>query len=140
MSILDEARKGMKARFGMTDKEFEKHISYPHNRKIVENMTELQKYKMIAEVVETKYCSAGMKKGQKLVFNLMPNELLPAESNAPLCLRAIGPIAYLAQGFWDRIIDGLNPNEGVWHIAECLDQGLEKGGLGHVVFKVHVEK
>jgi len=138
--ILEEARRGLHQTFGMTRKEFDIYYSYPHNRKIVKKMAELGNYRIVAEVIESKYCSAGLQKGQKLVFKALPSLLIPEESDCPFCLRAVGPLGNLAAGFWDRIIDGRNPNDGMWHISECLDPGLEKGGLGHVVFKVYARK
>lgn len=138
--ILQEAYTRMQRTFGMTEKEFEKHVGYPHNRKIVIKHSELRKYRIVAEVIQSQYCSAGLQIGQKLVFKAVPSLLLPEESDCPVCLRAIGPLANLAAGFWDRIIDDRSPNDGMWNLAECLDPGLEKGGLGHVVFKVYARK
>ncbi len=138
--ILEEAQKGLNKGMGVTTKEFKKHVSYPHNRKIVINKDEMHKYLIIAEVIESKYCSAGLKKGKKLVFRAMPALFEPEKSDCPLCLRAVGPLANLVAGFWDRMIEGINPNEGMWHLSECLDPGIDKGGLGHVVFKVYTAK
>jgi uncharacterized repeat protein (TIGR04076 family) len=138
--VLAAGKEAMHRAIGVTARDFEKHISFPHNRKIVLNTLEMQKYRIIAEVTESKYCSAGLKVGQKLVFSCIPVVYLPEESDCPLCLRAVGPVAPLAAGFWDRIIDGREPNGGMWYISECLDPGLDKGGIGHVVFKVHARK
>ncbi len=138
--ILDKAQKGLRKGFRMTKKEFEKHISYPHNRKIVINKEEMHKYLIIAEVIESKYCSAGLTKGKKLVFRAMPAVFEPEKSDCPLCLRAVGPMGTMVAGFWDRMIEGKNPNEGMWYQSECLDPGLNKGGLGHVIFKIYTVK
>jgi uncharacterized repeat protein (TIGR04076 family) len=138
--MLEEARKGLQDTFGVTNEEFAEHVSYPHNRKIIEKRAELSQYRIIAEVIKAKYCSAGMKIGNKLVLQALPAVLIPEESDCPLCLRALGPLANLVSGFWDRLIDDRDPNEGMWYISECLDPGLDKGGLGHVVFKVYARK
>jgi uncharacterized repeat protein (TIGR04076 family) len=138
--ILAAGKEAMHRAIGVTARDFEKHIAFPHNRKIVLSTVELQKYHIVAEVTESKYCSAGVKVGQKLIFTCIPAMLVPEESDCPLCIRALGPIAPLMAGFWDRIIDGRDPNGGMWHISECLDPGLDKGGIGHVVFKVYARK
>jgi len=138
--ILEAARRGLQKNWGMTNAEFKKHISYPHNRKIVIKKDDMHKYLIVAEVIESKYCSAGLKKGQKLVFRAMPAVFIPEKSDGPVCLRALGPMGSLAAGFWDRMIEDVNPNEGMWYISECLDPGLDKGGLGHVIFKVYTVK
>lgn len=130
----------MKQAIGITDEDFQTHMSHPKNRKIAERGQELMKYKVIAEVTESKYCMAGLKTGQKYTFNAFPSMLLTGESDCPLCVKAIGPIVGLIVGFCDKIIEGIDPNQGMPHIAECLDPGVKRGGLGHVVFKVYAQK
>jgi hypothetical protein len=102
----------MKQNIGITNQDFETFISYPKNLKLAELMQELMKYKIIARVTESKYCSAGLKVGQKYTFNAIPAMLLSDESSCPLCVRAMGPIADLIIGFWDRIIEGVDPKPG----------------------------
>jgi uncharacterized repeat protein (TIGR04076 family) len=138
--MIEEVKQKLRQNLGITDEDFKTYIGFPHNRKILEHRQELAKYKIIAEVTESKYCSAGLKLGQKYIFNTMPAVLLAQESDCPLCMRALGPIAHLMIGFWDRIVEGINPNQGMWYMAECLDPGINRGGLGHVVFKVYAQK
>ena len=140
MANADMAKQMMKQQFGISDEDFQIHMSYPQNRKLAQRIPELMKYKIVAEVTEAKYCGAGLKVGQKFVFNTFPAMLIPGESDCPLCVRALGPIANLIVGFWDRMIEGADPNEGLWSVAECLDPGIKRGGLGHVVFKVSAKK
>ncbi len=138
--IIEGTKQFMKGHHGISDADFERHISYPANRKMVLRKSELDKYKIIAEVIESKYCGAGIKVGQKYTFQSIPNLLLVEESDCPLCIKALGPISELMHGFWDRIIEGAEPNEGMWQYARCLDMGLDYGGLGSVVFKVYAQK
>lgn len=140
---VEEARiagQWFKERHGLTDEEFEKNISYGFNRRLIANGSELLQYKIVAECVEAVHCGAGCKVGQKFVFKALPTLLLPEESDCALCAKALGPVAELLDGLWDRILDGLDPNEGIGLYAHCLDHGIEYGGLGHVVFRVRAEK
>ena len=137
---IEETKQFMKQHHGITDEDFARHISYPANRKMVLHKKEMDKYKIIAEVIESKYCGAGIKVGQKYVFKSIPNMLLVDESDCPLCIKALGPVSELMHGFWDRIMEGLDPNEGMWQYARCLDMGIKYGGLGSVVFKVYAQK
>ena len=140
---IEEARAAgqkFKEHVGLTDAEFEEHISYGFNRRLMVRHDELAKYKIIAEVVEAQHCGAGCKVGQKFVFRAVPTVLLPEESDCALCVKALGPIAELVHGFWDRICEGLDPNEGIGLYAGCLDMGLKYGGLGHVTFRVRAER
>jgi len=135
-----EAGQGFKEAMGMSDEEFEEHISFAFNRRLMEHYEEMSSARIIAEVTEAKYCLAGCQVGQKLVINCMPAMLLPEESSCPLCSKAIGPVAELIHQMWDRMTEGLDPNEGQAQYASCLDHGIKYGGLGNVRFKVYVEK
>lgn len=138
--IINATKQFMKQHHGITDEDFERHISYPANRKMILRKQELDKYKIVAEVIESKYCGAGIEVGQKYIFQGIPNLLLINESDCPLCVKAIGPVSELMHGFWDRIIEGADPNEGMWLYARCLDMGVKYGGLGSVIFRVYAQK
>jgi len=130
----------MQQQLGVTDEDFQTLISAPGTRKWFENAAAIRKYKIVAEVVESKYCSARLKPGQKYVLRAAPPMLLPEESDCPLCIKALAPIAPLIMGFWDRILEGVDPNQGMWQMAECLDPGIGRGGVGHVVFRVYAQE
>ena len=138
--MVEEMKQMMQQAVGISDEDFQTLISAPGASKMLGRFPELMKYKIVAEVIEAKYCSAGLKPGQKYVFSAMPAMLLPEESDCPLRLRALGPIAPLIMGFWDRIVEGVDPNQGMWQMAECLDPGIGRGGLGHVVFRVYAQE
>ncbi len=135
-----QAGQGLKQLMGMSDAEFEEYISYPFNRRLLARQDEMSGCKIIAEVTEATYCLAGCKVGQKLVINAVPAMLLPEECTCPLCVKAIGPVAELVTQLWDRMSEGLDPNDGQAQFASCLDHGIKYGGLGNVRFKVYVEK
>jgi uncharacterized repeat protein (TIGR04076 family) len=135
-----EAAQGLKQFMGMSDAELEEHISFGFNRGLLAHSQEMAQAKIIAEVTESKYCSAGCKVGQKFVLQAFPAMLLPEESDCPLCVKAIGPVADLVHQLWDRMSEGLDPNDGQAQFASCLDQGIKYGGLGNVRFKVYVQK
>ncbi len=135
-----QAALGLKQTMGMSDAEFEEHISFGFNRRLIAHQEEIAQAKIIAEVTESKFCSAGCKVGQKLVMQALPAMLLPKESDCPLCIKAIGPVADLVHQAWDRMSEGLDPNDGQAQFASCLDQGIKYGGLGNVKFKVYVQR
>ena len=135
-----EAGQGLKQFMGMSDAELEEHISFGFNRGLLAHSQEMTQAKIIAEVTESKYCSAGCKVGQKFVLQAFPAMLLPEESDCPLCVKAIGPVADLVHQLWDRMSEGLDPNDGQAQFASCLDQGIKYGGLGNVRFKLYVQK
>ena len=135
-----EAAQPLKGLFGMTDAEIEEHISYGFNRKLMAHAEEMGRARIIAEVTESTNCLAGCQVGKRLVFKCLPAILLPEESDCALCSKAIAPVAEMVMSLWDRMTEGLDPNDGHAQFAQCFDQGVKYGGLGHVVFKVWVEK
>ncbi len=140
---VEEARaagREFKAHAGLSDEEFEENISYAFNRRLIVRHDEMAQYKIIAEVVESEHCLAGCKVGQKFVFKAVPAMLLPEESDCPFCVKALGPVSDLIHGIWDRLSEGLDPNEGIGLYASCLDLGLKYGGLGNVKLRVYAEK
>lgn len=98
---------------------------------------EVGKYRIVAEVIESRYCAAGLKKGQKFVIE--GGALVPEKSTAPFCMRALGPLTGFVNTILEKIAAGEDPNDRVFQVAECLDPGLGAGGLGKVRFQVRVE-
>lgn len=120
---------------GMSDEDIEKvspekEVEY---KNAIENMA---KYRIVAEVVKSKYCTAMLQVGQKLVFNGV--QIDKDASDCPLCVGAIAPLhstlsVYLDRCFKNRDIAG--PVSGI----ACTDPGMEVGGLGTVLFDVRIE-
>jgi uncharacterized repeat protein (TIGR04076 family) len=79
-----------------------------------------------------------MRVGQKIVIE--GGALIPEKSTAPLCMRALGPLTGFVNTILEQIVAGVDPNDRVFRTAECLDPGLEAGGLGKVKFQVRVER
>ncbi len=105
--------------------------------KFFTRIEEVGKHRIVAEVIESRYCAAGLKKGQKFVIE--GGALAPEKSTAPFCMRALGPLTGFVNTILEKIVAGEDPNDRVFQVAECLDPGLEAGGLGKVKFQVRVE-
>lgn len=142
---MDEATKALLKQFvGVTDEDLAKVTR--NIEKIFSNVPRALQYKIVAEVASSKYCFAGIKVGDKIVFSPFLN---PEETTCTLCPRALLPVLVAHQQWWersmellDRGIEGLDElNDAAFcRIAGCLDPGLEYGGLGHVTFKLYAEK
>jgi uncharacterized repeat protein (TIGR04076 family) len=136
---MDEiSRQITKQAIGITDEDLEK-LS-PGMKKLLSDLPDKMKWKVIAEVTESKYCFAGLKPGDKFVFNFPV--LNVNESTAAPCMEAIAPLAQHIRAMIDRVAEGADPNESIWATQQvsCMDVGLEHGGLGKVMFKVYGEK
>jgi uncharacterized repeat protein (TIGR04076 family) len=136
---MDEvSRQIIKQTIGITDEDLER-LS-PGMKKLLSDLPEKLKWKVIAEVTESKYCFAGLKPGDKFVFNFPM--LNVSESTAAPCAEAIGPLADQIRAMVDRAAEGGDPNASIYATQQvpCMDVGLEHGGLGRVMFRVYAEK
>jgi uncharacterized repeat protein (TIGR04076 family) len=136
---MDEvSRQIIKQAIGITDEDLER-LS-PGMKKLLSDLPEKLKWKVIAEVTESKYCFAGLKPGDKFVFNFPL--LNVSESTAAPCAEAIGPLASQIRAMVDRAAEGGDPNASIYATQQvpCMDVGLEHGGLGRVMFKLYAEK
>jgi hypothetical protein len=128
-------RNALKQRLGMTNEQLNR-IS-PGMQKVLSPA--LLSYRVVAEVVESNLCPAGFKVGDRLVVGPGTNVNLE-HTTCPLCIGVLGPMMERVHLVWDRIVEGVDPNEGWMRHLVCYDPGLERGGLGTVAFKVYAEK
>lgn len=127
----------LKDTLGITDAELADLA--PRLEGIMSLRPQMEKVRIIAEVMSSVNCLAGVKKGHKLVFNIMPFTLNMQETTCPLCVRALTPVMVPTHGMWELAMNGTqNTPRGQARVAECMDPGLDWGGLGHVRFKVHI--
>jgi uncharacterized repeat protein (TIGR04076 family) len=134
----DISRQITKQAIGITDEDLDR-LS-PGMAKLLTDLPEKMKWKVVAEVTESKYCFAGLKPGDKFVFNYPV--LNVSESTAAPCMAAIASLANRIGAVVGIVAEGIDPNESIWagEQVPCPDVGLEYGGLGKVMFKVYAEK
>ncbi len=135
--IRDEGLKlTAKQMFGMSDEDMAK-VTPEMEQELLNAMAGIGSYRLVAEVVSSKYCFAGLQPGQKFVVD-NANQINPQETTAPLCLGAIAPLIERAHLLLDRLY---HKGDATAHMAgfRCTDPGLDLGGLGTVEFKVRVE-
>jgi hypothetical protein len=138
LQVIEKQKLLWKQRHNMTDEDYATFLSHPAHLKMSLRTDEMRKYKVIAEAIKSSYCNAGVKVGQKFVFRVMPSKLLVEESDCPFCIKALGPMGQIMFGIWDRLLENSDPNESWWTGFQCLDPGIERGGLGNVQFRVYV--
>ncbi len=112
----------------------------PGMKKLLSDLPEKMKWKVIAEVTESKYCFAGLKPGDKFVFNFPV--LNVSESTAAPCIEALAPLTGHIRAMLDRVAEGDDPNKSIFATQQvpCMDVGVDHGGLGRVMFKVYGER
>lgn len=136
--LSNQQKDFIKSNFGMPETDLAK-IS-DKVVKIFNNFEKLSGYEIEAEAIESSYCSVGIKPGDKFVFSAMPIMLKTEKSTGGLCMRALGVLTPFLNTIVEKIIDGGDPNGSVWHVAECMDTGINNGGLGKVRFNFTAKK
>ena len=134
----DSVKQILKQVVNITDEDWETFkVGSPGVYKFFTRIEDVASHRIVAEVVESKYCAAGLKVGQQIVIE--GGALVPDKSTAALCMRAIGPLTGFVNTILEKLVAGEDPNERVFMTAECMDPGLGSGGLGKVKFQVRVE-
>ena len=99
-------------------------------------------YQIVAEVVRSEACFAGVKAGDKLIFDPFLN---PQKSTGVMCPRALLPVIVQIDALWEMMAEWEEsgkeePAEIVFRNVRCLDPGPEDGGVGAVVYRLRAEK
>ena len=129
----------LKEMLGYTEAQWETWKSNPRNLKIVENLTEFPKYKVVFEVTSSVGCAAGHKVGDKIVFD-GGGCLLCKESPEKICFGLLSPMSPMAGIVLDKICLGEDPTQIAFNSVHCVDVGVDRGGWGEVVVQAKVEK
>jgi hypothetical protein len=114
----------------------------PGMEKLFRNVPKTLQYQTIAEVVKSEHCFAQVKVGDKLVFDPFLN---PQKSKGVMCPRALLPIMAQVNAIWEMATEWVDsareqPPEIVFRNVPCLDPGFLNGGVGGVVYRLHLEK
>ena len=120
---------------GMSDEDISK-VTPEREQEFKNAMENMAKYRLVAEVVKSKYCAAGLQVGQKIVLNGV--QIDKEASDCPLCVGAISPLSGSLSVYLDRCQNNRDLTAPLGGAA-CLDPGMEAGGLGSVLFDVRIE-
>lgn len=120
---------------GMSDEDIEK-VTPEQEREYKNSIENMGRYRLVAEVVKSRYCAAGVKVGQKIVIDGAAIDA--AATDCPLCVGAIAPLERANAVYLDRCARGSDMTAPLGGVA-CIDPGFESGGLGNVVFEVRIE-
>ena len=110
----------------------------PKFQRLFGNAVESSKYRLVAEVIDSKGCHTGHVIGQKLIFDNSGN-LLTKESPDRVCAFLMPNLTVLINAFFENMMNGRNPNEVMFNTTGCFDSGPMCGGWGHVVVKMVAE-
>lgn len=136
---INSLRQKMKKNSGWTDAELD--VLAPRQWSFVDSMHKLNKYKMIAEVVQINdHCDLKPKIGDKYVFNFATMLNMEESTITGVCMWALAGIAPFSYMVMDRVLSDLDPNS-IWRDqVSCMDSSVRNGGLGNVIFRLYCEE
>ena len=128
--------KGFQKHMGYSDEELKALQNDPVRSEYVQTICSpaMQDKYLIAEVVESHGCVAGMKPGDRIYFKGMT--VLDPERSDPWCPYIVN-VFWFTAGARNMVRQGLDPNTFYVNYSGCMDVGPENG-LGRVVYQVRV--
>lgn len=132
--IAEIIRKKLK----LEDQEWSIIEKNPKFQQLFQNAIEASRYRLVAEVIDSKGCHSGHVVSQRLVFDSSGN-LLTKESPDLICSFLMPNLTVLINAFFENLMNGRNPNEVMFNTTGCFDTGPSCGGWGHVVVKMTAE-
>ena len=134
----DKIAETIRRRLNLEDQEWSIIQKNPRYDQLFQNAIEASKYRLVAEVIESKGCHSGHVVGQKLIFDSSGN-LLTRENPDRVCAFLMPNLTILINAFFENLMNGRNPNEVMFNTTGCIDTGPNCGGWGHVVVRVSAE-
>jgi len=120
-----------------SDEDLEKFKANPKFMKMMDAPA-FRTHKIVAEIVSSHGCVCQHKVGQKLVMN--GNGAFIRDECPPLmCAFLVSQFGKVVYALYERFAAGLDPKGLLLDTVGCADVGLDCGGWGRVVAKVHVE-
>ena len=134
----EQITKMIQKRLGLDDKEFQAIWDSPRFQRLFDNILAGSRYRLVAEIVESKGCHSGHVKSQKLFFDSAGN-LLTREAPERVCAFLMPNLTVLINAFFENILNGRDPNEVMFNRTGCYDVGPACGGWGHVIVEMRAE-
>lgn len=128
----------IRKRLSLSEEEWGIIAKTPKFQRLFQNAVEASKYRLVAEVIDSKGCHTGHVIGQKLIFDNSGN-LLTRESPDRVCAFLMPNLTVMLNAFFENMMNGRDPNEVMFNTTGCFDTGPMCGGWGHVVLKMTAE-
>jgi len=135
---MTKIAKEAQERYGYTDDQV-KQLKENQIR-LINNISKLTNYRLVAEVVESENCGWNAKVGDKIVLS-GPGWILPAEctNTENTCLFAVSELTPFSWMLYDRVCSGHDPKDMIFKRVRCKDPGVEHCGWGQIVMEIRAE-
>lgn len=115
---------------------------HPGMEKLFSNIARMLMVETVAEVVKSEACFAQVKVGDRLVFDPFLNT---EKSTGVMCPKALLPLMVQISALWEMTSEWAESGrerlpEIVFRNVRCLDPGLDVGGIGGVVYRLHLQE
>jgi hypothetical protein len=134
----EQLTKIIQKRLALDDEEFKAIDENPKYQRLFENALEASRYRLVAEVIESKGCHSGHVKGQKIFFDSSGN-LVTREAPERVCVFLMPNLTLIINAFFENLMNGRDPNDVMFNRTGCFDVGQACGGWGHVLLEVRAE-
>ena len=128
----------IKKRLSLGGEELEAVLENPKFQRLFENAAKGARYRLVAEVVESKGCHSGHEVGHKIIFDSAGN-IITGQSPKRICAFLMPNLTVLINAFFENLMNGRDPNEVMFNRTGCFDVGPLCGGWGHVLVEMRAE-
>ncbi len=128
----------IRQRLNLDDTDWSLIEQNPRYQKLFQNALAASKYRLVAEIIESRGCHSGHVVGQKLIFDNTGN-LITRENPDRVCAFLMPNLTVLINAFFENLMNGRDPNEVMFNTTGCFDTGPSCGGWGHVVVRMRAE-
>ncbi|WP_419663099.1 hypothetical protein Dvar_35550 [Desulfosarcina variabilis str. Montpellier] len=129
----------VKQRLALEGEELSAVMNTPKFQRLFENAANASRYRLVAEVVESKGCHSGHVVGQKIIFDSAGN-LMTRQSPKRICAFLMPNLTVLINAFFENLMNGRDPNEVMFNRTGCFDVGPLCGGWGHIQVEMRAEQ
>jgi uncharacterized repeat protein (TIGR04076 family) len=140
MNIAQQAWKKLKWRYikrhlHYSDEEMKLFKDNRRNEDVLDKGYDLQKKRIIIEVVDSHGCNSQHKMGDKFVFDGAGN-LITKLNPDKICIFALSAATSLIFASNELFYAGVDPNEMRFKRTGCFDVGVQCGGWGKIVLEM----
>ncbi len=135
----DQIIRIIQKRLALDASEFHAIENNPRFQRLFDNALAASRYRLVAEVIESRGCHSGHTVGQRIIFDSTGN-LLTREAPERVCSFLLPNLLLLVNVFFENLMSGRDPNEVIFNRTGCFDVGPARGGWGHVVMEMRAVK
>lgn len=110
----DQIAETIRRRLKLNDQEWAMIEKSKKFQRLFENAVQTSKYRLVAEVIDSKSCHSGHVIGQKVIFDNSGN-LVTKENPDRVCSFLMPNLTILINAFFENMMNGRDPNEVIFN-------------------------